>query len=376
MEGQILSHYKILERLGGGGMGVVYRARDTRLARQVAVKVLRPDASPDPERKARLKQEARSASALNHPNIITIYDIDTANGLDFIAMEYVDGKSLASLIAAGPLPPDDALKYAVQMASALAAAHEAGIVHRDIKPANIMLTTSGQVKVLDFGVAKLRETVTDSSASTLTALAPTTDGVVLGTPAYMSPEQAQGRLVDARSDVFSFGAVLYEMLARRRPFTGDSHESLLAAICDRQPAPLREGRGDVPADLELIVWRSLKKDPAARYQSGTELVVALTACQTRLAARRIALLTALRRPSVAIATALIVVALAGAGTWWAVHSSRVRWTRQIALPEIARLADREDFDAAFRLLKDAERYIPGDPAIRRPRPIRRVRHGR
>jgi len=249
MVGQSIAHYRIIEKLGEGGMGVVYKARDTHLDRFVAIKVLPPERVADPERKRRFVQEAKAASALNHPNIITIHDIASEGGRDFIVMEYVDGQPLDRLIAGRGLPAKEALGYAVQVASALAAAHAAGIVHRDVKPPNIMVARapSGpcQVKVLDFGLAKLTERGAPSeTASTLTA---TQQGVVLGTVAYMSPEQAEGRLVDARSDVFSFGAVLYEMLSGRRPFQGDSQFSTLMAILRDSPPPLKTIRGGVPA---------------------------------------------------------------------------------------------------------------------------------
>ncbi len=294
MIGQTISHYKILEKVGEGGMGVLYRALDTHLDRTVAIKVLRPEAVGDPERKRRFIREAKAASALNHPNIITIYDIGSSDGVDFIAMEYVDGQALNHLIADRGVPLEQALGYAVQISSALAAAHAAGIVHRDIKPANIMVTRAGQVKVLDFGLAKLTERGAPDDAPTETAgvsfgapagvpSAPATrTGVILGTVAYMSPEQAEGKPVDARSDVFSFGAVLYEMLAGRRPFQGDSHLSILTAILREPPMPLKKFRPDIPADLEGIVSRSLEKNRESRYPSAAELWRELAACQSRL----------------------------------------------------------------------------------------------
>ena len=231
-----ISHYEILAPIGEGGMGVVYRALDTRLGRPVAVKLLRPDGAIDPERRKRFVQEARAASALNHPHIITIYDIGQAEGVDFMAMEYVAGPSLASVIGHGRLSVGDALKYGVQIADALAAAHAAGILHRDLKPANIMLSAAGDkgaIKVLDFGLAKLTDpidyTPVDERVTTGTARAAedlqTEEGVVLGTAAYMSPEQAEGKPADARSDVFSFGTVLYEMITGRRAFSGGTKMS-------------------------------------------------------------------------------------------------------------------------------------------------------
>jgi serine/threonine protein kinase len=211
---------------------VVYQARDTHLDRLVAIKVLPPERVADPERKARFVQEAKAASALNHPNIIHIYDIGADAGVDFMAMEYVAGKTLDQLIPRQGMRLNDALKMAVQIADALARAHAAGIIHRDLKPANVMVDEHGVVKVLDFGLAKLTETVAQASAcETVTAGVKTEEGTIVGTAAYMSPEQAEGKKLDARSDIFSFGAVLYEMVTGQRAFRGDSKMSTLAAAC-------------------------------------------------------------------------------------------------------------------------------------------------
>jgi eukaryotic-like serine/threonine-protein kinase len=237
--GRTLSRYEVLEKLGEGGMGVVYKARDTRLERSVAVKVLPLEKVADPERKRRFVQEAKAASALNHPNIITIHDIDEADGVHFIAMEYVAGKTLDRLIPPHGLPLTEALRYALEIADALAAAHEAGIVHRDIKPSNVMVTEEGHIKLLDFGLAKLAEPRSQPFASTQTELPgrqPRTEGgVVVGTAAYMSPEQAQGKQVDARTDIFSFGSVLYEMITGRPAFHGDNSLAVLSKILNEEP---------------------------------------------------------------------------------------------------------------------------------------------
>jgi len=260
MTDRTISHYRIEEKLGEGGMGVVYRAFDSHLDRTVAIKVLPPHVADDSERRWRFIREAKAASALNHPNIVTIYDIDRApmgDGppVDFIAMECVQGESLDRVLAGRRLTIEEAIAYGTQMAAALAAAHAAGIVHRDVKPGNAIVTSSGQVKMLDFGLAKLVEpggaqaSPTDSLAATITAAtaAPgTREGAILGTLAYMSPEQAQGQPVDARSDVFSLGSVLYEMLSRKRPFQAETTLMTLAAILRDPVAPLRSVRSDVP----------------------------------------------------------------------------------------------------------------------------------
>ena len=277
-----LSHYELLEPLGEGGMGTVYRAVDTRLGRPVAVKVLRGEAAISVESRKRFMQEARAASGLNHPHIITIYDIGQDDGVDFIAMEYVPGQSLARLIGRPGITLDDTLNRAIQIADALAAAHAAGIVHRDLKPANIMVSDKGSVKVLDFGLAKLTTShanlSADDLASTETQVTqePLTErGAVLGTTPYMSPEQAEGKPTDARSDVFSFGAVLYEMATGRRAFDGETKMATLAAILEREPTRPADLNAAVPIDLEKVIARCLRKDPARRWQSMADLKVAL-----------------------------------------------------------------------------------------------------
>jgi eukaryotic-like serine/threonine-protein kinase len=280
---QRVAHYELVTPIGEGGMGVVYRAVDTRLGRPVAVKLLRTVGQISTEARKRFVQEARAASALNHPNIITIYDIGRHGDDDFIAMEYVDGMSLASVISEKRLGIEDALTYAIQIADALATAHAAGILHRDLKPANIMVTGKGSIKVLDFGLAKLIEpaasTQIDEGISTQSARAgvrlQTEEGTILGTPAYMSPELADGKPADARSDVFSFGAVLYEMLTGRRAFKGDTKVSTLAAILTAEPVAPSQLIHDVPLDLDRLIGRCLRKNRERRWQSMADLKVAL-----------------------------------------------------------------------------------------------------
>jgi serine/threonine protein kinase len=256
-------------------MGVVYKARDLRLDRFVCIKVLRPEQLKDESRKQRFIQEAKSASSLNHPNIITIYEIDQPDETDFMVMEFVAGKTLQQLIPGGGLPVADVLKYAIPIASALATANAAGIIHRDIKPGNIMVGANGIVKVLDFGLAKLTAQEENADGATQTIKAQTEEGTIVGTAAYMSPEQAQGKPVDARSDVFSFGAVLYEMLTGRRAFQGDNRMSTLASILQQEPKPLAELDARIPGELERIVVRCLRKDPDRRFQHMADLRVAL-----------------------------------------------------------------------------------------------------
>jgi serine/threonine protein kinase/sugar lactone lactonase YvrE len=272
--GQRIGSYQVLSLLGAGGMGVVYKARDSRLNRVVAIKVLPSDKVSDPQRKHRFSQEARAASALNHPNIITLHDVGNESGIDYIVMEFVAGKSLDRLIPRKGMRLGEALKLAVQMADALARAHSTGIIHRDLKPTNVMVTDDGLAKVLDFGLAKLTEQES-GEGETRTLQSQTEEGMIIGTLSYMSPEQAEGRKVDARSDIFSFGSVLYEMVSGQRAFQGDSNLSTLAAIVNQEPKPIRQLVPGIPPDLEKVIHRCLRKDPERRFQYMADIKVAL-----------------------------------------------------------------------------------------------------
>ncbi|MFQ5798811.1 MAG: FlgO family outer membrane protein, partial [Bacteroidota bacterium] len=264
MIGQTISHYKILDKVGEGGMGIVYKAHDTKLDRTVALKFLPHYLGSDPSEKERFFHEARAASALNHPHITTIYEIDQSEGQSFIAMEYVEGKTLKQLIESETPSLKKVLDIAIQVCDGLAAAHEKGVIHRDIKSDNIMVTPKGQAKIMDFGLAKLR------GATKLTK-----EGSTIGTAAYMSPEQASGEEIDQRSDIFSFGVVLYELLSRNLPFRGEHHTAILYSIMNEEPQPVARFNNKVSPELERIVSKVLAKDRDERYQHIDDLLADL-----------------------------------------------------------------------------------------------------
>jgi serine/threonine-protein kinase len=347
MVGKTVHQYQFLEKLGAGGMGEIWKAQDTRLNRFVAVKILTDASAGDPERRRRFIQEAQAASALNHPNIITIHDIISEGNAEYMVMEYVQGKTLIDLIPKGGLRVPQVLKYAVQMTDALQVAHSAGIVHRDLKPGNVMVTETGLVKVLDFGLAKLTDSspLSQTSASgasdatqTINQAPLTVEGSIIGTVSYMSPEQAQGKKVDSRSDIFSLAVVLYEMVTGTRAFAGDSALSTLSAILRDEARPIPEIAPDTPPQLDQVIHRCLRKNPDQRFQTMKEVQVALGALKhesdSGMLYRTRAGMDAWPKPKrspmplmIGAGVAAAVVAIAGGGAWW--------WTHRAPKPAIA-----------------------------------------
>jgi serine/threonine protein kinase len=324
MVGRNVLHYQLLEKIGSGAMGEIHKAQDSHLNRFVAIKLLTESRAADPAGRRRFIQEAQAASSLNHPNIITIYDVISDGGVDCIVMEYVGGKTLIELIPSGGLSIPQVLMYGVQIAGALSAAHAASIVHRDLKPGNIMITTSGLVKVLDFGLAKIVDNGSVAQFENTVALAGpalTVEGSILGTLGYMSPEQVQGKKVDTRSDIFSFGAVLYEMITGRRAFEGDSPIATMTAILRDEVAPIATLVTGVPAQLEQIVTRCLRKDPAARWQSMEQVEAELRVLKQQSDSGvlyKLVIPQARRSSSktLAIGAAAVFLTVAAAGGWW------------------------------------------------------------
>ena len=357
---ELAGKYKIEDEVGRGGMGIVYKAEDTKLKRRVALKFLPPELMLDAEAKERFVLEAQAAASLTHPNICTIHEIDEEEGKSFIAMEYVEGQSLRAKIAKGPLEEQEALDIAIQIAEGLDEAHKKGIIHRDIKSANVMVTEKSQAKIMDFGLAKV-------SGGTLL----TREGTTLGTVAYMSPEQARGEEVDHRTDIWSMGVVLYEMLSGELPFKGDREASILYSVVHEEPKPLKEIKRDLAPELQQIIGRALKKNPESRYASAAEILNDLKKYQDVLRAEELGafnlktLLRRLRKPRVAIPAICAVLVIALAAAWFLNRQANIRWARQEALPEIERLSEviwRDSVDA-YRIAEKAEKYIPNDPKL-------------
>jgi dienelactone hydrolase len=359
MIGKTISHYRIVEKLGEGGMGVVYKAEDTRLHRTVTLKFLPPDLIRSHEAKTRFIREARAASALDHHNICTVHEIDESEGLLFAVMPCYEGETLEERIARGPLDVPEAVGIAVQVARGLAKAHERGIIHRDIKPSNLFITTDKVVKIIDFGLARQAE-------QTLL----TRTGTTLGTVAYMSPEQARGETTDHRTDIWSLGVVLHEMLVGQLPFRGDHEQAVIYSILNEDPPPISTVNPGVPSGIERIVARALERDPERRYRSATEMLGELEhrldEARAETAGRPGSALRPLLRPRLIVPALVLLAGALVAGGWWLQHRNRVRWAEEEALPRIARLVQdgTSHYREAYLLATEAEKVVPGDPRLR------------
>jgi eukaryotic-like serine/threonine-protein kinase len=355
---KVISHYRIIEQIGSGGMGKVYLAEDTKLERQVALKFLPAQFSADEEERKRFIHEAKAASALDHPNICSVYEIgETPEGQLFIVMGYYEGKTLKEKIKAGPLPVNEAVSLAVQVAEGLQEAHRKGIVHRDLKPANIMLTEQGVAKIVDFGLAKLKG---------LTRL--TKSGTTLGTVAYMSPEQAQGKEVDQRTDIWSLGVILYEMLTGKLPFPGEYDQAVLYAVINEEPESLSKLRIDIPDELKFIVSKALAKRPENRYQAVDELLKELKRFQRSITAPEAATFNFRRfllQPKIVVPALLVIAVISAAAIWYFQRQANIRRARYELLPRIERLVETgfEKYADAYKLATEAERHIPANPKL-------------
>ena len=356
MEGRRVSHYRILKRLGAGGMGVVYQAEDSRLKRTVALKFLPPEMTRDQAARDRFIQEAQAASALDHPNICAIYDVDSADEQLFIAMAYYEGETLRERIARGPLTVPEAIDFALQIARGLDHAHQAGIVHRDIKPANVIVTRGGLVKIVDFGIAKI-----------LDRTGPTRTGMTLGTVVYMSPEQVHGYTVDHRTDLWALGVVLYEMLTGRPPFGGDRDVAILHNILHETPPAARTLRADLPPAIEQVLERALTKDRDGRYQSAHEMIQVLSmhvpATGTMGTVTQVAPTVSGSRRLVTVAAIVALLTAAGTAAWFMRRAANASHAEDL-IGRITQLADTDNYSPALTALEEVERLFPKDPRLR------------
>jgi len=354
--GQILGSYEILEPIGRGGMGEVYRARDPELDREIAIKVLPPELARDPERVKRFEREARAIAGLDHPNIVTIYSVEESRGLHFITMQLVHGKTLSELIPGTGLPLKEFYDLAIPISDAISTAHANGITHRDLKPSNIMVSDEGRVEILDFGLAKITPEVTPDKTTEVRPESLTAEGQIVGTLAYMSPEQAEGRQVDHRTDIFSLGTILYEMTTGERPFEGDTRVALVSSLIKDTPITAHKRNPRVPKPVSRIIERTLEKSPERRFQTADVLRNEITTAREVAARRR-------SRLAVAVPAAAVLIAVSFFGYRYLAQAERVRWATSEALPDARALAEDGDVLAAFSLAEEVELFIPGDPML-------------
>ncbi|MCX6834043.1 MAG: protein kinase [candidate division Zixibacteria bacterium] len=362
ISGTMVSHYRIIEKIGAGGMGEVYLAEDTELNRKVALKFLPFHMCQDADCRARFKREAQAAAKLNHPNIVTIHEVSEFNGRPYIAMEYVEGRSLRDMIKSEKLSLIRVIDFAVQLCDGLNEAHESGIIHRDIKPANILVNADGHPKIADFGLASIQGLEHLTKA-----------GSTLGTVAYMSPEQAQGNEVDARTDIWSFGIVLYEMITGHPPFTHDHEQAVIYSILHDEPRPLESAESSTIPELQRIVDYALKKDSKARYASASEMLEHLKALELRIRAPdteslyHTSVLRRLRRPVVAIPGATVFLLLCALGIWFFRQEAKIKQARAELLPQIVELveAGRDSYVEAYKLAMEARKCIAHDSLLDR-----------
>ena len=353
---ELAGKYKIIDVVGKGGMGIVYKAEDTKLKRNVALKFLPPELTKDKEAKDRFLIEAQAAAALSHPNICTVHEINEEEGISFIAMEYVEGQSLKAKIDKGSIGIEEAVDIAIQVAEGMEQAHKKGIVHRDIKSANIMVTDAGQAKIMDFGLAKVK------GGSLLTR-----EGTTLGTVAYMSPEQARGEEVDHRTDIWSLGIVMYEMLSSKLPFMGNREASILYSVVHEEPKRIKDIKPDIPPEVEKIISRAMNKKPESRFSSSAEMSKDLEEYLISLRAPEVGItdfksfLRHIRKPRIAVPVIIVILAVFAAAIWLLNRNAKIGWARKEALPEIIRLVEEDNYTAAFKLAQQVKKYIPEDP---------------
>ncbi len=357
-----ISHFEIQQKLGQGGMGEVFLAKDTKLDRSVALKILPADFASNANHLHRFAREAKAASALSHSNVAHVYEIGEENGIHFIAMEYISGETLASRMQRKPLSSDEIINISLQAADALQEAHSKGIIHRDLKPSNIMINSRDQVKLVDFGLAKIH--TTDESVSSRISTASQTElGAIVGTLPYMSPEQVVGKNVDHRTDYFSLGTVLYQLTTQKLPFHGNSAIELANEIIHKPPMPIQDLNHNAPPELAKIISKLMAKEPDARYQKADQILTDFRKLQQSRTGST-SLFQTISKKTVAIPV-FILIAMIMAGSFWMFHrNSKLRWAREEAIPEITNLVDEGKYPQALALALQAEKYVPNDPILK------------